>query len=138
MNNLRNFSYIILFTLLMSIAQISFAKTSDLPHFKKNESYTNVRALMIKAGWKPFHTEDADVCSEGDSRCLGRPEMESCAGTGMANCKFLWTKNEKQLQSVQLAKMPPMTEFVIDTHSISVNLGLFKNSFEPQYFRLRT
>jgi hypothetical protein len=32
---------------------------------------------------------------EGDSRCQGRPEMEACAGTGMANCKFLWKKEGK-------------------------------------------
>jgi antitoxin component YwqK of YwqJK toxin-antitoxin module len=76
-------------------AQTETAKESDLPLFKENESYSSIRTKMIDSGWTPFHSENADTCSEGDSRCEGRPEMEICAGTGMANCKFLWKKNEK-------------------------------------------
>jgi hypothetical protein len=49
---------------------------------------------MLKAGWKPFHSPDADECA-GDTRCEGRPEMVSCSGTGKAFCKFLWTKSGK-------------------------------------------
>lgn len=70
-------------------------QTPDLPLFKENESYATIRTKMIDSGWTPFHSENADACLEGDLRCEGRPEMESCAGTGMANCKFLWKKNEK-------------------------------------------
>lgn len=81
----------ILLSLGFSLA--SYAQT--VPHFNKGESYTNVRAKMLKAGWKPYHSPDADECMKGDSRCQGRPEMESCAGTGMANCRFLWKKQEK-------------------------------------------
>ena len=75
-------------------AQPAFGQASGLPHFKKHESYANVRAKMFEAGWKPFHSRDADTCVRGDSRCQGRPEMQFCAGTGMANCKFLWKKGE--------------------------------------------
>jgi len=50
---------------------------------------------MISAGWVPFHSDKADICIKGDSRCDNRPEMLSCAGTGMANCKFLWKKNKR-------------------------------------------
>jgi hypothetical protein len=71
------------------------AKANNLPQFKKKESYSSVRAKMLKAGWEPFHAPDADECAEGDKRCEGRPEMESCVGTGLANCKFLWRKNGK-------------------------------------------
>lgn len=91
MKNLRNLSYAVLFALVT----VNFAKAADLPRFKKGESYTSVRTKMIKSGWTPFHSKDADVCSEGDKRCEDRPEMESCADTGMANCKFLWKKNGK-------------------------------------------
>jgi hypothetical protein len=62
---------------------------------KKGESYRSIRAKMIKAGWKPLHAPDADVCQAGDKRCAGRPEMQSCAGTGMANCRFLWKRKGK-------------------------------------------
>ena len=65
-----------------------------LPNFTDSESYSSVRTKMINAGWEPFHAPDADQCSETDKRCIGRPEMVSCAGTGRANCKFLWKKND--------------------------------------------
>jgi len=68
---------------------------SDLPRIGKDESYASVRKKMIGAGWTPFHAKDAEKCGQGDARCVGRPEMIMCAGTGMANCKFLWKKNEK-------------------------------------------
>ena len=70
-------------------------EVSDLPSFKEYENYASVREKMLAANWLPFHAETADECSETDTRCKDRPEMESCAGTGMGNCKFLWKKNGK-------------------------------------------
>ena len=70
--------------------------TENLPRFKNGETYSSVRRKMIQAGWKPYHSPEADVCGN-DSRCNGRPEMEACAGTGMANCKFLWQKNSRTI-----------------------------------------
>jgi hypothetical protein len=69
-------------------------KQVELPSFSAGESYSSVRTKMANAGWEPFHAPDADQCSEDDKRCVGRPEMESCAGTGKANCKFLWKKSD--------------------------------------------
>lgn len=68
---------------------------NDVPLFKKGEDYGAVRTKMIKAGWTPLHVTDADTCDSDDPRCIGRPEMVSCAGTGMANCKFLWKKDAR-------------------------------------------
>ncbi len=73
--------------------ELKYRKVPPLPKFDKNESYTNVRIEMINQGWAPYISEDADTCSENDIRCQDRPEMEACAGTGMANCRFLWKKN---------------------------------------------
>jgi len=74
---------------------LACTQTSVLPHFNENESYSSVRLKMVEAGWEPFHAKDAAICTEGDMRCEGRPEMHACAGAGMANCKFLWKKEEK-------------------------------------------
>lgn len=84
-------------SLVLSIAVLASFATAQtgLPRLKKGESYRSVRAKMIKAGWKPFHSPDADKCAAGDKRCEGRPEMESCAGTGLGNCKFLWKRRGK-------------------------------------------
>lgn len=71
--------------------------TGTTPSFDKGESYTSIRSKMLNAGWTPFHSPDADSCSDGDVRCKDRPEMEACAGTGMANCRFLWKKDDRTL-----------------------------------------
>lgn len=71
--------------------------TGTTPSFDKGESYTSIRTKMLSAGWTPFHSPDADSCSDGDVRCKDRPEMEACAGTGMANCRFLWKKDGRTL-----------------------------------------
>jgi len=69
------------------------AASTGLPHFEKQERYTSVRIKMIESGWKPFHSDNADTCLKGDTRCEDRPEMDSCTGTGLGNCRFLWEKD---------------------------------------------
>ncbi|NOT46845.1 MAG: hypothetical protein HOP17_03720 [Acidobacteria bacterium] len=81
--------------LLLAISSPALAVQTSLPRLKKGESYATARVKMLKAGWKPFHSPDADKCMNGDKRCKGRPEMESCAGTGLGNCKFLWKRRGK-------------------------------------------
>lgn len=77
--------------IVKSAQEIVVGKTK-LPDFEENESYASVRLKMLNAGWKPFISENADSCMEGDGRCQDRPEMLMCSGSGMANCKFLWQK----------------------------------------------
>jgi len=68
----------------------------NLPSFKQGEPYASIRNKMIQAGWQPFHSPDADACYKEDERCQDRPEMESCTGTGLGNCRFIWVKNGKK------------------------------------------
>ena len=73
--------------------QKNYGSEKNSPRFATGEPYSNVRKIMINEGWQPHHANDADSCNDGDARCKDRPEMVSCAGSGMANCKFLWKKN---------------------------------------------
>lgn len=83
---------------LMILVLCVFASAqTGLPRLKKGESYASVRTKMIKAGWKPYHSPDADECMTGDSRCEGRPEMKACAGTGLANCAFTWKRRGRMV-----------------------------------------
>lgn len=75
--------------IILVFNQLAYAQPAELPHLKENESYASIRLKMLEAGWEPFRSEDADTCLEGDLRCEDRQEMEACASTGMANCKFL-------------------------------------------------
>lgn len=79
-------------------ASASPTPTSGPPVFKTGEDYkTSVRVKMLKDGWTPARTENADICGSGDSTCDEFPEMENCAGTGVGNCKFLWKRGDKVL-----------------------------------------
>jgi hypothetical protein len=64
------------------------------PRFRKQSPYAVARERLVSAGWRPASTPNADTCMEGDGRCQGRAEMESCAGTADANCLFLWRKGD--------------------------------------------
>jgi hypothetical protein len=93
MSRLQKFCGLILVISLLALT--IFAQKSGLPKLRKGEGYKSVRVKMIKAGWKPFHSKDADKCMEGDERCENRPEMEACTGTGLGNCRFLWKRKGK-------------------------------------------
>lgn len=90
MNRFRKFCGLILLTSVFTLPVV--AQTDGLPRLRKGENYAKVRSKLLKAGWKPFHSPDAAECLDGDARCAGRPEMENCAGTGLAPCLFLWKR----------------------------------------------
>jgi hypothetical protein len=95
----------------------SSAAAPELPTFAKRESYASVRTKMLAAGWAPFYSKDADPCLEDDSRCIDRsemewPEMESCAATGLSNCRFLWKKDEKITAICTIGETNPMFDVI--------------------------
>ena len=77
---------------LMMVAGSALAQAESMPKFKQGEDYAKVRIKLLNAGWKPRRMPDADQCMQGDDRCQGRPEMEACAGSGRANCRFAWKR----------------------------------------------
>lgn len=64
------------------------------PEHRLGEAYGLVRQSMLAAGWVPLTSGDAQPCSPIDNRCQGRPEMQACAGTGYAACRFTWQRGE--------------------------------------------
>jgi len=70
------------------------AATRPYPRLAKASPYAKARETLLAAGWEPVVSADADPCEAGDGRCEGRPEMESCAGTGEGNCLFVWRKGK--------------------------------------------
>jgi len=76
--------------LVVATAAIA-AKVDSLPAFPKGTSYASARSRLIALDWKPAKTPAAQPCG-GDSRCIGQPELEACAGTGAANCIFTWRR----------------------------------------------
>jgi hypothetical protein len=81
--------------LLLAAAEPSTAagrERKTYPVFKHETPYAAARRNLVRRGWQPVISPDADACAEGDARCQGRPEMQACAGTGEANCLFLWRR----------------------------------------------
>ena len=68
-----------------------------VPPFSRSESYAGVRVVLLRDGWQPLISKDADQCMEGDTRCEGRPEMQTCSGSGLAMCRFRWQRDGQQL-----------------------------------------
>jgi hypothetical protein len=68
-----------------------------VPPFARNESYAQVRVVLMRDGWQPVISKDTDQCMEGDTRCEGRPEMQTCSGSGLAMCRFRWQRDGQQL-----------------------------------------
>ena len=87
-------------------AVIANKQTDELLKFKKGEAYKSIREKLIKAGWIPFKSKEADKCYEGDERCQDFPEMEACAGTGLGNCRYLWKKGDKTLAIFTISDSP--------------------------------
>lgn len=86
---------------------INVNKQSDeMPKFKEGEDYKSVRGKLIKAGWVPFKSKDAQKCDGEDDRCKDFPEMEACAGTGLGNCSYLWKKGNKTLAIYTIGDFP--------------------------------
>lgn len=75
----------------------SSVNQSPIPPFARNESYTHVRVVLLRDGWQPVISKEADQCMEGDTRCEGRPEMQTCSGSGLAMCRFSWQRDGQQL-----------------------------------------
>lgn len=82
-----------------STVQTGRSNTSQrpVPPFARNDSYAQVREVLMRDGWQPVISKDADQCMEGDARCGGRPEMQTCSGSGLAMCRFGWQRNGQQL-----------------------------------------
>ncbi len=97
---MKGISILGLFLAILVLSASLTAQATGVPRFSRNESYKSVRIKMLKAGWKPYHSSEADECDAGDTRCEGRPEMQACSGTGKAPCSFLWKRKGKLVRIV--------------------------------------
>lgn len=88
---------LIIITALAVIGLTEASLALEMPKFKVGQDYGAIRKRMLKLGWHPYHHKEAQTCSDIDTRCIERPEMIACAGTGDANCKFLWRKGRKMI-----------------------------------------
>lgn len=73
------------------------AQAASLP-IKAGMSYGDARAALLAAGWEGIPgPEDSTRCSWRPGICENWPEVESCAGTGIAPCIFNFKRNDTVL-----------------------------------------
>ena len=97
------------------------------PVLKKFTPYWAARGRLLLSGWDPVtDNKSADPCEKGDSRCEGKPEMQSCAGTAEANCVFLWRKNGRVREISTITKTIAGEELQLVSGSKSCPLRLNK------------
>ncbi|HEV2862290.1 MAG TPA: hypothetical protein VGX48_14865 [Pyrinomonadaceae bacterium] len=74
------------------------ARHAKLPAVK-GSAYHRARKMLLAAGWRPSRTKPRDVAADdpdisyGNGRLFwrrGYTEVESCSGTGVAACAFLF------------------------------------------------
>jgi len=94
-------------TTATDISSADKSARAPTPRVRKQTPYEEAREHLLSSGWTPAASPNADKCQEGDGRCQGRPEMESCSGAGEANCLFLWRKG-KVIIAVSTIADPPV------------------------------
>lgn len=97
----------ILIALAVMVSGAAWA-AERLPSFPKSTNYREARRSLIGLGYKPVTLPGSDVCEKGDGRCEGFSEMNSCAGTGLAQCVFVWkSPNDRLIEIVTVGEMNP-------------------------------
>lgn len=99
--------------LVICVLASSFSYAAErMPRFPRNTDYRDARQSLIALGWQPIKLEGADECMSGDERCEGRPEMNSCSGTGMAYCAFTWKRRDTLIEIITAGEGPAMVHRV--------------------------
>jgi hypothetical protein len=96
-------------TILLAGILVASSSMAQAPHFSKHEPYAKARVFLLKHGWKPVHAPDPNFeCPKGDSRCQGRAETVTCAGTGLAPCVFRWKRKAVVIDVLTAGELPPI------------------------------
>jgi hypothetical protein len=91
--------------MVLTVALASAASAEALPRVAKSTPYAQARAALTKLGYKPEKTPDADACdAKSDATCF--PERVACAGSGLGQCIFLWSKNAAKVEIVTVGERP--------------------------------
>lgn len=78
--------------LFASAAQAETAIALPMGEVKIDQPYGEAREILIGSGFQP-----AGICTEethGPNCIAAYPELDSCADTGLAPCRFLWKSEE--------------------------------------------
>ena len=90
---------------VLTFALASAAWAEALPRVAKNTPYAQARTALTKLGYKPEKNPDADACdAKSDATCF--PEKVACAGSGLGQSIFLWSKNAAKVEIVTVGERP--------------------------------
>lgn len=91
---------------LVIVSSTAFA--ADLP-ISKDMPYSDARDALETAGWEPVEQGGgAERCSGQAEICATYPEVEGCAGTGVAPCAFVFSQGGKMLTVQTVGESEPV------------------------------
>lgn len=85
------FAFVVL-GMLLSVSQVSAgSREGAYDALRQGMKYPQARKLLVKGGWQAVRypwAEAEERCSGRSEICSAFQEAETCAGTGMAQCRF--------------------------------------------------
>jgi len=107
---MKNFNFLAATLLFSAISQ---AQAQVIPRISPDTPYQQVRAALIKEGWRPVRQQQEEFDSmANEHKQLGWTEVKSCAGSGLAPCIFIWqNKQGKRLEVVTVGESPKFNAF---------------------------
>jgi len=84
----------------------SLTQAATLPTLKKGSLYANARAVLAKQGYSPVRSDGSGCRFGREDVCKAYPEAETCAGTGLGNCLFVWRRGKQVIEVMTIGEEP--------------------------------
>jgi hypothetical protein len=88
----------------------SLVQAADLPTLKKGSPYASARTALRQKGYSPVRGDGSGCRFGREDVCKAYPEAETCAGTGLGNCLFVWRRGKQVIEVMTIGEEPkPLT-----------------------------
>ena len=84
----------------------SLTQAAALPTLKKGSPYASARATLTKQNYKPVRSDGSGCRFGREDVCKAYPEAETCAGTGLGNCLFVWRRGQQVIEVMTTGEEP--------------------------------
>jgi hypothetical protein len=96
-------------SVLVSLLLASNVVAAELPEISSND-YGEARNALIADGWEPHRTDDSDCVNREETEwCVRYPEIRFCAGSGLAPCEMVWSRDGEFVTVYTVGEHPKVT-----------------------------
>ena len=91
---------------ILLIAAPMAAPAAALPTVKTGTPYASARTALSRQGYRPVRGNGSGCRFGREDVCRAYPEAETCAGTGLGNCLFLWRRGGQLIEVTTVGEEP--------------------------------